>query len=68
LARDARVSVIEAGEHVGDYPVLLGVHAEVLADIVRPSHFGGSGAGEVNRLGTDLVRLRLARASWAHGQ
>jgi len=40
----------------------------VLADTVRPGHVGGSGTGKVNRLGADHVRLRLARASWAHGR
>jgi len=53
---------------VGHLAVRLGVRADVLTDLTVPRYLDGGGAGEVNRLGTDLVRLRPARAKWAHGR
>ena len=50
------------------HPVRLGVRTDVLADIAGPRHFDGGGAGKLDRLGTDLVRLSVTRAKWAHGQ
>ena len=38
------------------------------ADVSGARQFDGGGAGEVDRLDTDLVRLSLAGAKWAHGQ
>ena len=53
---------------MGDDPVRVGVRTDVLADMAGPGQFGGGGAGEVDRLDADLVRLRLAGSKWAHVQ
>ena len=53
---------------MGDDPVRIGIRADVIADMAGPGQFDDGGAGEVNRLGADLVRLGLAGAKWAHGQ
>jgi len=53
---------------VRDDPVGFGVRADMIADIAGARQVNGGGAGEVDRLDADLVRLRLADAQWAHGQ
>ncbi len=53
---------------MGNDPVPFGVRADVLADLAGPGHLRSCGAGEVNGLDTNLVRLSWAGSNWAHVQ
>ena len=53
---------------MGNDPVRFGVHTDVLTDLAGPGHLHSGGAGKVDGLDTNLVRLSRAGSNWAHVQ
>src|SRR6202030_2329780 len=58
---------ILAGEQVGHDAFAVGEHLEVLAHLVGPHDLGDGAPGEVNGLGTGLIRFLGAGADRTHG-